>query len=150
MREQISEHFPFKAFLVLFLLVIGKVQFEVRAEGGEDEGGMGVSSIKVNGVEHCPRKVGHNVVVLDPTGEVFAAKNFNTNAGEGPALGQFLDQLPEDHVVLVATQGVNGREQGKDCAQLCVRNFTLLRLSPTLEMTVGHWTSCKQIYERSG
>ena len=88
------------------------MQFEVRAEGGEDEGGMGVSSIKVNGVEHCPRKVGHNVVVLDPIGDVVAAKNFNTNAGEGPALGQFLDQLPEDHVVLVATQGVNGREQG--------------------------------------
>lgn len=84
----------------------------MRAEGGEDEGGMGVSSIKVNGEEHCPRKVGHNVVVLDPIGEVVAAKNFNTNAGEGPALGQFLDQLPEDHVVLVATQGVNGREQG--------------------------------------
>ena len=84
----------------------------MRAEGGEDEGGMGVSSIKVNGVEHCPRKVGHNVVVLDPIGEVVAAKNFNTNAGEGPAMKQFLDQLPEDHVVLVATQGVNGREQG--------------------------------------
>lgn len=92
----------------------GKVQFEVRAEGGEDEGGMGVSSIKVNGVEHCPRKVGHNVVVLDPVGEVVASKNFNTNAGEGVAMGQFLNQLPEDHVVLVATQGINGREQGNN------------------------------------
>lgn len=90
----------------------GKVQFEVRAEGGEDEGGMGVSSIKINGVEHCPRKVGHNVVVLDLVGDVVAAKNFNTNSGEGPAMKQFLDQLPEDHVVLVASQGISGREQG--------------------------------------
>ena len=96
-----------------FIIILGKVQFEVRAEGGEDEGGMGTASIKVNGVEHCPRKVGHNVVVLDPSGDVCAVKNFNTNAGEGPALGQFLDQLPEDHVVLVATQGVNGKEQGE-------------------------------------
>ena len=95
------------------IIILGKVQFEVRAEGGEDEGGMGTASIKVNGVEHCPRKVGHNVVVLDPSGDVCAVKNFNTNAGEGPALGQFLDQLPEDHVVLVATQGVNGKEQGE-------------------------------------
>lgn len=94
----------------------GKVQFEVRAEGGEDEGGMGVSSIKINGVEHCPKKVGHNVVVLDPIGEVVAAKNFNTNSGEGPAMKQFLDQLPEDHVVLVASQGVSGREQGNNVA----------------------------------
>lgn len=97
---------------IYMLFIPGKVQFEVRAEGGEDEGGMGVSSIKVNGVEHCPRKVGHNVVVLDPVGEVVASKNFNTNAGEGVAMGQFLNQLPEDHVVLVATQGINGREQG--------------------------------------
>ena len=98
---------------VFILLVKGKVQFEVRAEGGEDEGGMGVASIKVNGVEHCPQKPGHNVVVLDPTGEVYEAKNFNTNSGEGPALGKYLDNLPEDHVVLIATQGVTGREQGK-------------------------------------
>ena len=85
----------------------------MRAEGGEDEGGMGVSSIKVNGVEHCPKKPGHNIVVLDPIGEVYAARNFNTNAGEGTAMGQFLDQLPEDHVVLVATQGLTSKEQGK-------------------------------------
>ena len=85
----------------------------MRAEGGEDEGGMGVSSIKVNGVEHCPRKPGHNVVVLDPIGDVYAVRNFNTNAGEGPAMGQFFNQLPEDHVVLVATQELRSREQGK-------------------------------------
>ena len=85
----------------------------MRAEGGEDEGGMGVSSIKVNGVEHCPRKPGHNVVVLDPIGDVYAVRNFNTNSGEGPAMGQFLNQLPEDHVVLVATQELTSREQGK-------------------------------------
>lgn len=94
----------------------GKLQFEVRAEGGEDEGGMGVSSIKVNGVEHCPRKPGHNVVVLDPIGDVYAVRNFNTNSGEGPAMGQFLNQLPEDHVVLVATQELTSREQGNNVA----------------------------------
>ena len=101
-----------KSLIMCNCRIPGKVQFEVRAEGGEDEGGMGVSSIKINGVEHCPKKVGHNVVVLDPIGEVVAAKNFNTNSGEGPAMKQFLDQLPEDHVVLVASQGVSGREQG--------------------------------------
>ncbi|KAJ7385581.1 Catenin alpha-1 [Desmophyllum pertusum] len=77
---------------------------------------MGVSSIKVNGVEHCPKKPGHNVVVLDPIGEVYATRNFNTNAGEGSAMGQFLDQLPEDHVVLVASQGLTSREQGNNVA----------------------------------
>lgn len=85
----------------------------MRAEGGEDEGGMGVASIKVNGVEHCPKKPGHNIVVLDPIGDIYAARNFNTNSGEGAAMGQFLDDLPEDHVVLVATQGLTSREQGE-------------------------------------
>ncbi|XP_020626915.1 catenin alpha-2-like [Orbicella faveolata] len=94
----------------------GRLQFEVRAEGGEDEGGMGVASIKVNGVEHCPKKPGHNIVVLDPIGDVYAARNFNTNSGEGAAMGQFLDELPEDHVVLVATQGLTSREQGNNVA----------------------------------
>ena len=105
---------------------VGKVQFEVRADGGEDEGGMGEASIKVNGVEHCPKKVGHNVVVLDPTGDVVAAKNFNTNSGEGLALGKFLDELPEDHVVLVATQGVNGREQGECCLNMEIYYYKVL------------------------
>ena len=72
-----------------------------------------MASIKVNGVEHCPKKPGHNVVVLDPIGDVYAARNFNTNGGEGAAMGQFLDQLPEDHVVLVATQGITSKEQGR-------------------------------------
>ena len=81
------------------------MQFEVRGEGGDDEGGMGTASIRVNGQEYCPKKRGHNVVVLDPCGEVVAAKVFNTNSAyEARAMAQFLDGLPEDHVVLSATQ----------------------------------------------
>ena len=91
----------------------GKVQFRVLADGGEDEGGVGVATIEVNGVDYCTKKPGHNVVVLDPTGEVVVAKNFNTNAGQGKAMAQFLDEIPEEHVVLIATQGVNGKEQGE-------------------------------------
>lgn len=108
-------------FFILYVLVnclfianfiTGKIQFALRGEGGDDEGGLGQASIMVNGVEYCPNKPGHNIVVLDPTGELFEVKNFNTNAGEGPDMARYLDSLPDDHVVLVATQDLNGREQG--------------------------------------
>ena len=70
---------------------------------------MGVASIKVNGVEYCHKRVGHNVVVLDPAGEFVASENFDTTAPEGGvAMGKFLDELPEDHIVLVATQETTG------------------------------------------
>lgn len=91
---------------------LGKVQFALRGEGGDDEGGLGRASIVVNGMEYCPNKPGHNIVVLDPVGEMVEVKNFNTNAGEGPEMARFLDSLPDDHVVLVASQDLNGKEQG--------------------------------------
>ena len=88
----------------------GKVQFEVRGEGGDDEAGMGTASIRVNGQEYCPKKRGHNVVVLDPCGELVVAKAFNTSSpNEARAMAQFLDELPEDHVVLAATQDTTSK-----------------------------------------
>ena len=114
---------PNNWFWAVALPAAGKVQFEVLADGGEDEGGIGEASIKVNGVDYCPKKPGHNIVVLDPTGEVVVAKNFNTNAGQGAAMGQFLDEIPEEHVVLIATQGVTSKEQGrpfKCCPHVCL------------------------------
>ena len=114
---------PNNWFWAVALPAAGKVQFEVLADGGEDEGGIGEASIKVNGVDYCPKKPGHNIVVLDPTGEVVVAKNFNTNAGQGAAMGQFLDEIPEEHVVLIATQGVTSKEQGRPfrcCPHVCL------------------------------
>ena len=72
---------------------------------------MGVASIKVNGVEYCHKKLGHNVVVLDPAGQFVASRNFDTTTQEGGvAMGRFLDELPEDHIVLIATQETTGSQ----------------------------------------
>ena len=88
----------------------GKVHYDVRATGGDDIGGMGVASIKVNGVEYCPKKLGHNVVVLDPAGHFVTSRSFDTTTREGgTAMGKFLDDLPEDHIVLIATQETTGK-----------------------------------------
>ena len=100
-------------FLMLFLLLkfSGKVHYDIRASGGDDIGGMGVASIKVNGVEYCHKRLGHNVVVLDPAGQFVATRNFDTTTQEGGvAMGRFLDELPEDHIVLIATQETTGRQ----------------------------------------
>ncbi|KAK3704830.1 hypothetical protein QZH41_005032 [Actinostola sp. cb2023] len=113
----------------------GKVQFALRGEGGNDEGGLGRASIVVNGIEYCPNKPGHNVVVLDPTGELVEVKNFNTNAGEGPDMARFLDALPDDHVVLVASQDLNGKEQGNN-AQVAAKAFQ--RIGFNGDMNVGY------------
>jgi hypothetical protein len=102
---------------------LGKVQFALRGEGGDDEGGLGRASMQVNGVEYCPNKPGHNIIVLDPTGEIVHVKNFNTNAGEGPDMARFLEELPDDHVVLVATNNVTGKEQG-----VCYQNVIVFHL----------------------
>lgn len=68
-----------------------------------------MASIKVNGVEYCHKRLGHNVVVLDPAGQFVASRNFDTSTPEGGiAMGRFLDELPEDHVVLIATQETTG------------------------------------------
>jgi hypothetical protein len=76
---------------------------------------MGVASIKVNGVEYCHKKTGHNVVVLDPAGQFVASRNFDTTTQEGGvAMGRFLDELPEDHIVLIATQETTGRNIVQD------------------------------------
>lgn len=56
-------------------------------EGGEDEGGMGVVFIKVNGVEYCFKKFGYNIVVFDLIGDVYVVRNFNINFGEGVVMG---------------------------------------------------------------
>lgn len=91
------------------LQAAGKVHYDIRASGGDDIGGMGVASIKVNGVEYCPKRIGHNVVVLDPAGQYVTSRNFDTTTREGgAAMGKFLDDLPEDHIVLIATQETTG------------------------------------------
>ncbi|XP_028414979.1 catenin alpha-2-like [Dendronephthya gigantea] len=91
------------------LQAAGKVHYDIRASGGDDIGGMGVASIKVNGVEYCHKRLGHNVVVLDPAGQFVASRNFDTTTQEGGvAMGRFLDDLPEDHIVLIATQETTG------------------------------------------
>ncbi|CAB4026103.1 catenin alpha-2-like [Paramuricea clavata] len=91
------------------LQAAGKVHYDIRASGGDDIGGMGVASIKVNGVEYCHKRLGHNVVVLDPAGQFVASRNFDTTTQEGGvAMGRFLDELPEDHIVLIATQDTTG------------------------------------------
>lgn len=88
---------------------LGKVQFELHSEGRDDPGCQGIASIVVNGVEHCPKKQGHNVVVLDKVGDVISTKAFDTaEHREGAAMSKYLEDIPEDHVALIAVQGTSG------------------------------------------
>ena len=89
---------------------LGKVQFEIHSEGGDDPGVKGEASIIVNGIECCPRKKGHNVVVLDEIGNVVATRSFNTvEPSEGMAMAKFLDEIPEQHIALIAVQDTTGK-----------------------------------------
>lgn len=87
----------------------GKVQFEVHSEAADDQSWRGKSSIKVNGVEYCPRKRGHNVVVLDEVGSVVQVQAFDTTSKTGGIeFAKFLDDIPEEHVALIAVQDTTG------------------------------------------
>ena len=88
----------------------GKVQFEVHSEAADDPDCSIQSSIMVNGIEYCPMKRGHNVVVLDQIGSVVSAHAFDTTEpAEGTRMSKFLDDIPADHVVLIAVQDTTGK-----------------------------------------
>ena len=83
----------------------------ILAEGADDHKATGRSSIRVNGVERCPMQRGHNVVVLDSAGNFVMATHFDTadpSKGEGVKMAKFLDTLPQERMVLIATQGTTG------------------------------------------
>lgn len=98
-----------KVLIQIILLFTGKVQFELHSEALDDPGRRGRSSIMVNGVEYCPRKRGHNVVVLDEVGTVVSVQSFDTSDENGGiAFAKFLDEIPKEHVALIAVQDTTG------------------------------------------
>ncbi|XP_066916590.1 catenin alpha-2-like [Clytia hemisphaerica] len=91
------------------LIAGGKIQFEVHSEGLDDPGCKGKPHIVVNGVDYCPHKRGHNVVVLDQCGNVVKQQAFDTTQHkEGVAMAKFLDEIPENHIALIAVQETGG------------------------------------------
>ena len=85
------------------------MQFEIHSEGGDDPGAKGEASIVVNGIECCPKRKGHNVVVLDEIGNIVATRSFNTvEPSEGMAMAKFLEDIPEEHIALIAVQDTTG------------------------------------------
>ena len=104
--EQSLEYFIFN---ITILFSTGKVQFEIHSEGGDDPNVKGEASIIVNGIECCPKKKGHNVVVLDEIGNIVGTRSFNTvEPSEGMAMAKFLDEIPEEHIALIAVQDTTG------------------------------------------
>ena len=92
-----------------FIYVSGKIQYEVHSEGLDDLGCTGDSYIIVNGVDYCPHKRGHNIVVLDECGTVVDQRAFDTTKyQEGVSMATYLDAIPDDHVVLIAVQETTG------------------------------------------
>ena len=86
------------------------MQFEIHSEGGDDPGVKGEASIVVNGIECCPKRKGHNIVVLDEIGNVVATRSFNTtDPQEGMAMAKFLEEIPEEHIALIAVQDTTGK-----------------------------------------
>ena len=83
----------------------------IVAEGEDDPKGTGRTSIKVNGIERSPKLRGHNIVVLDSERNFVMAANFDTadsSKGEGVKMANFLQQLPQERIVLIGTQGSTG------------------------------------------
>ena len=63
----------------------------------------------MNGVDYCPHKRGHNIVVLDECGTVVDQRAFDTTKyQEGVSMATYLDAIPGDHVVLIAVQQTTG------------------------------------------
>ena len=86
----------------------GKILIEIRAEGCEDHPYMRISSVKVNSIERSPMGRGMNVVILDSAGNYLMSKNFDTAdpyhaIGEGKRMSKFLDELPSERLVCVAS-----------------------------------------------
>ena len=83
----------------------------LRGEGSDDPDRLGYASIKVNGVERSSRMRGHNIVVLDDSGNFVTSRTFDTgdaSKNEGSAMTRFLDGLPNERIVLIATQDSKG------------------------------------------
>ena len=75
--------------------------------------GNGQASIVVNGTEYCPKRRGHNIVVLDEIGNVVATRTFDTqDPSEGMAMAKFLDEIPDEHIALIAVQDTTGMAYG--------------------------------------
>ena len=89
----------------------GLVKVNIVAEGEDDPKATGRTSIKVNGIERSPMMRGHNIVVLDSDRNFIMAANFDTadsTKGEGVKMAKFLQQLPQERIVLIGTQGTTG------------------------------------------
>jgi len=89
----------------------GQIRVQIVAEGADDPNATGRTSIKVNGIERSPLQRGHNVVVLDNAGNFIMATHFDTaesSKGEGVKMARFIDNLPQERMVLMATQGTTG------------------------------------------
>ena len=90
----------------------GLVKIAIVAEGEDDPKGTGRTSIKVNGIERSPMMRGHNIVILDSDRNFIMAANFDTadsSKGEGVKMAKFLQQLPQERIVLIGTQGTTGK-----------------------------------------
>jgi hypothetical protein len=90
----------------------GKIKIVIRAEGSDDPDKQGHCSIRVNGVDRSARVRGHNLVVLDDSGNFITSKSFDTgdtSKDEGSAMAKFLDNLPNERIVLIATQDTKGK-----------------------------------------
>lgn len=87
------------------------VRVAIVATGEDDPKGTGRTSIKVNGIERSPMQRGHNIVILDSDRNFIMAANFDTadpSKGEGAKMAKFLQQLPQERIVLIGTQGTTG------------------------------------------
>ena len=94
-------------------MCLGKIKLVIRAEGSDDPDKQGYCSIKVNGVERSSKFRGHNVVILDDSGNFVTSQSFDTgdtSRDEGAAMARFLDGLPNERIVLIATQDTKGEE----------------------------------------
>lgn len=89
----------------------GKIKITIIAEGADDPNATGKTSIRVNGIERSQFQRGHNVVVLDNAGNFIMSTHFDTaesSKGEGVKMARFLENLPQERMVLMATQGTTG------------------------------------------
>jgi hypothetical protein len=93
-------------------MFLGKIKIVIRAEGSDDPDKQGYCSIKVNGVERSSRVRGHNLVVLDDSGNFITSSSFDTgdaSKDEGIAMAKFLDGLPNERIVFISTQDTKGK-----------------------------------------
>ena len=103
---------------------LGKIKIVIRAEGSDDPDKQGHCSIKVNGVERSLKLRGHNLVVLDDGGNFVTSGTFDTgdtSRDEGSAMARFLDGLPNERIVLIATQDTKGETRWRQ-RQTCLPN----------------------------